>query len=81
MLMECPGPFRKSGSPKVMCVAPDLHLASNVFQDDGLRDEDEAPVIDRHDWAVETMVEASATGLDIADQPFRAVVRELRILV
>src|SRR4029077_8004133 len=41
-----------------------MHLTPNVLEDDGFRDEEEAPVIDRHDRAMETVMETSATGLD-----------------
>ena len=58
-----------------------MHLAPNVLKDDGFRNEEEAPVIDRHDWAMETVMQASTTGLDVPDQPFRAVLFEPCILV
>src|SRR6266850_4833805 len=44
-----------------------MHLTSNVLKNDDFRNEEEAPVIDRHDRAMETVMETTTTGLDVPD--------------
>ena len=58
-----------------------LHLTSNVLQDDGFRDEKKASVIDRHDWAMETVMEASTAGLGVSDQSLHTMLFEPGILI
>src|SRR6266849_2427566 len=76
-----PRPVQKIRVPKRNVRRACLHLPPNVLKDDGFRNEEEVPVIDRHDWAMETVMEATTTGLDVPDQPFRAVLFEPCILV
>ena len=63
---ECSGPFRKSGSPKVMWRAPRCDLRADVRQHDLARHDEEAPAVDRRDGAVAAGMQAAAARLDVA---------------
>src|SRR6267378_7645417 len=64
-----PRPVQKIRVPKRNVRRACTHLTPNVLEDDGFRNEEEASVIDRHDRAMETVMQATTTGLDVSDQP------------
>ena len=63
---RAPGPLRKSGSPKVMCVAPAATCRRMSSSTTSGGHDEEAPAVDRRDRAVATQVQAAAAGLDVA---------------
>src|SRR5437899_9776258 len=54
-------------------------LPPDIFQDDLRRHDEEAAFVHRHDGTVETVVQASAAGLDVADNVLRAVAFKMRV--
>ena len=58
-----------------------VHLPPDVFQHGMFRDQKEPALIDRHDRAMETTVEAAPAGLHIAGEMPCAFVIEPRVFV
>ena len=71
--IACRGPLRKSGSPKVMCVAPASTCCAMSASTTSDGHDAKLPVVDRHDRAVAAPVLAAARRLGVAGDAPRPV--------